>query len=658
MRILMSVLAAILGTICALPLAAQEPGPTGPSIPPPQPAIENSPQPAYIKTRVRVSEEIGERRAEIIAFIERQPGWKVEEPAEFEVVPNPEYFEELLFSPIKRYSFDRTGESRPSEAKDIAEIMLWNDPRLRGERFEGPDKAPYPIIPKEPEWGLEIPLPVSLGLAEGPELLPRLAAAIAPIARHHSLLGVATDQWLGMELCVTNIRPSGWDCPLSGNSGTPVVMFREPIYIQGIADGLLDPALDTVTFVAIAPNREVIPLYSAPVTQLVRLAGEATKERRFTLAGDPDQPVRLTRMGLYHVMALVSAGPVDPRIWTLAPGDEPPAGLCDDPVADALCAAMQGRYDVMSDPPLYASAATVSVSSDQIFARLPVGGGRASLAEGRWQAQLFLPRAGDPLGVSGDPSPGGAQRQNFEKSHKCGGSYLGDGFVLTAAHCVDKRKVGELQVRLGTLDIAAGGSNFPIVSMVVHQDYGKSPGNADIALLRIKPDSRLDTLLRKGLLGTIDLAPSGERLADGTDVLITGWGFTGATTGQGTVDSAGRTQRNARFLAKVAMKTHPASFCLKFEKLRNFAAADIVCAKSPEDGKDACFGDSGGPLTRLVGGKRILVGIVAAGIGCAQPGTPGVYTRVANFRSWIEQAKRAAMQPGRHVVSRNGRVVG
>lgn len=49
--------------------------------------------------------------------------------------------------------------------------------------------------------------------------------------------------------------------------------------------------------------------------------------------------------------------------------------------------------------------------------------------------------------------------------------------------------------------------------------------------------------------------------------------------------------------------------------------------------KDACHGDSGGPMKRLSDG--LLIGIVSWGDECKTTNHPGVYTKIASFRGWI-----------------------
>lgn len=62
-----------------------------------------------------------------------------------------------------------------------------------------------------------------------------------------------------------------------------------------------------------------------------------------------------------------------------------------------------------------------------------------------------------------------------------------------------------------------------------------------------------------------------------------------------------------------------------------------LCAGLRQGGKDSCQGDSGGPLwwQNPETQRRILVGIVSNGRGCARPGYPGVYTRVSKYFTWI-----------------------
>lgn len=47
--------------------------------------------------------------------------------------------------------------------------------------------------------------------------------------------------------------------------------------------------------------------------------------------------------------------------------------------------------------------------------------------------------------------------------------------------------------------------------------------------------------------------------------------------------------------------------------------------------------DSGGPLMVGEGETVQVVGVVSAGIGCARPKLPGLYTRVTHFLDWISE---------------------
>ena len=58
---------------------------------------------------------------------------------------------------------------------------------------------------------------------------------------------------------------------------------------------------------------------------------------------------------------------------------------------------------------------------------------------------------------------------------------------------------------------------------------------------------------------------------------------------------------------------HTASYSLKGNAK---IISHVLCAKNPEIGRATCSGDSGGPLTVVVNGSHVLVGITNAGYGC------------------------------------------
>jgi secreted trypsin-like serine protease len=74
----------------------------------------------------------------------------------------------------------------------------------------------------------------------------------------------------------------------------------------------------------------------------------------------------------------------------------------------------------------------------------------------------------------------------------------------------------------------------------------------------------------------------------------------------------------------------------------------MLCAGYPQGGTDTCQGDSGGPLlVRALDGSARLVGATSFGDGCAQPGKPGVYARVAEgpIRAFVQRFVPGAFQP-------------
>src|SRR3712207_4273673 len=79
-----------------------------------------------------------------------------------------------------------------------------------------------------------------------------------------------------------------------------------------------------------------------------------------------------------------------------------------------------------------------------------------------------------------------------------------------------------------------------------------------------------------------------------------------------------------------------------------FESRTQVAAGFPQGGVDTCQGDSGGPLLAPAGTGFRLVGDTSYGAGCAEPGYPGVYGRVADttLRTWIASVAPGAVSNG------------
>jgi secreted trypsin-like serine protease len=90
----------------------------------------------------------------------------------------------------------------------------------------------------------------------------------------------------------------------------------------------------------------------------------------------------------------------------------------------------------------------------------------------------------------------------------------------------------------------------------------------------------------------------------------------------------------------------------------DFGPATMVCAGFPEGGDDTCQGDSGGPMFgKTSAGALRIVGTTSFGEGCARPGKPGVYARVADdtLRPWIAQNTGTGVSSGTSQATRRAK---
>mmetsp|Transcript_16699 Transcript_16699/g.19060 ORF Transcript_16699/g.19060 Transcript_16699/m.19060 type:complete len:685 (+) Transcript_16699:162-2216(+) len=215
----------------------------------------------------------------------------------------------------------------------------------------------------------------------------------------------------------------------------------------------------------------------------------------------------------------------------------------------------------------------------------------------------------------------------YQRGHTCGGSLIADDIILTAAHCqeaIDGVDLGRHNVK----DTDEIFERFNIEKIVPHPDYvGKSdPGvkyNNDFMILKLYGWS-------KQALISLNSEPSVP--SNNEEVTVMGWGV---------ADNVNKLPSD--ILKEVSVNMIPNNQCRNKSGYINgmpvsFSdkiTSNMMCATDTNE--DACQGDSGGPLIqkKLLARMDVQVGVVSWGLGCAHQSFPGVYARVSNQLSWI-----------------------
>ncbi|KAK4878214.1 hypothetical protein RN001_010720 [Aquatica leii] len=185
--------------------------------------------------------------------------------------------------------------------------------------------------------------------------------------------------------------------------------------------------------------------------------------------------------------------------------------------------------------------------------------------------------------------------------HICSGCILNENMILTAAHCVNRKKAKSLQVRAGSNHTKTGGIVVNVTRVLQHPRFYPYSLNYDVCILQLV--ASLTIKIKINLLLIDEVVPVGA------EAEATGWGKTSV---KGDV---------AFHLQKVKIKRIADRKC-NLSYLGRITAA-MFCFF--EDMKDSCHGDSGGPLVY----DNKLIGILSWGHGCALPQYPGVYVNLA-----------------------------
>lgn len=235
------------------------------------------------------------------------------------------------------------------------------------------------------------------------------------------------------------------------------------------------------------------------------------------------------------------------------------------------------------------------------------GGNKVSFNENKWQVAILV-----------------AEIKNNLRAQFCGGTVVAEQWILTAAHCIDKKKAAnKYDILVGTDTLAVDCCRLPAIDYIIHPQYdarrkdGVSKHDYDIALIKV------DTSKKSIKEYIIDLYDHDSPV--GKDMRATGWGVTERRYSP-TVNLLG-----------VMLPVIDNDICNLKKSYDKTVTENMFCAGDEMGKRDTCKGDSGGPGTVEYNGKMFLIGVTSWGDSCGKLFKYGVYTRVHNFKSWIKE---------------------
>lgn len=202
----------------------------------------------------------------------------------------------------------------------------------------------------------------------------------------------------------------------------------------------------------------------------------------------------------------------------------------------------------------------------------------------------------------------------------CGGVYLKDNYVLTAAHCLYRIKnlPNTIKIQFNKKNLTDNGLVFGVTKIIIHPKYNATNNDFDFAILML--DNKPSNF---GIKNNLKFGKE-EFYKKGIPYTILGYG---ATSFQG---QASKVLQIANINFVDVSETNYTKNDIKSSM---FLAGGVNSS-----GKiiDSCQGDSGGPLFCKIDKQTFVLGLTSWGVGCGLPNYPGVYSKVSIATTWIQ----------------------
>ncbi|XP_065170532.1 uncharacterized protein [Atheta coriaria] len=202
-------------------------------------------------------------------------------------------------------------------------------------------------------------------------------------------------------------------------------------------------------------------------------------------------------------------------------------------------------------------------------------------------------------------------------AHECGGTIIGDRWVLTAAHCTHDFDHATLAVHAGVTNLNEVGQKREVAYVFQHPDYNHETMENDITLLELFDPLTPGNNVGPAVLPAADSSPAVDSVAT-----ISGWGAD---------QEGGWASEDFQVLE---VKIVDDATCQKHNPA---ITPNSFCANAHRGGP--CHGDFGGPL---VNDKRELLGIISWSRGCEHPEYDAVYTNVGTHVKFIQDTMAAS----------------